>query len=105
LWIDYTQVSRENELGSVLNCKCRLVTTSPSTVHPDIRRAAGTEVRLVVVIEFQGCEYGERSVCSRGVTGSAGWWLSLGFKVVSMVKDQCVAWGDRKCRLVESREY
>jgi hypothetical protein len=50
----------------------------PVNGTPEIRRSAGTGVRLVVVIEFQGCEYGERSVCSMG---------------------------DRKCRLVESKEY
>lgn len=73
------KVGREKELGSALKCKCRLVTTSPSTVHPDIRRVAGTEVRLVVVVVFQGCEYGEISVCSMG--------------------------GFRKYRLAESKEY
>jgi hypothetical protein len=56
--VNYTQVGREKELGSALKCKCRLVTTSPSSVHPDIRSAAGTEAGLVVVTEFQGCEYG-----------------------------------------------
>jgi hypothetical protein len=56
----------------------------PVNGTPEIRRAAGTEVRLVVVIVF---------------------------KVVSMAKDQCVAWGTTgstgwsRARNIDGRQY
>lgn len=64
LVVNYTQVGREKELGSALKCKCRLVTTSPSSAHPMFAALLGRK---------------------------RGWWSSLDFKVVSMARGQCVA--------------